>query len=93
MKRADVKNKLYEILESFHPQDMQTPFILEENEYELLINTVWQYSEQFDEEEKIHPKSYIDMLRGIDSRNVYISKILRRLLSECGQFNLFKKSV
>lgn len=93
MNRIDVKRKLDEIMESFHPSGMQDTYNLEEEDYNLLINTVWQYSESLDEEEKIHPKKYIEMLRGIDSRDVYISKILRRLLRECGIFDLYRKSL
>ena len=93
MKRIDVKRKLDEIMESFHPNDIQNTYNLGKEEYELLINTVWQYSENLDEEEKIHPKKCTEMLRGNDSRDIYMTKVLTRLLKECCLFVLYKKSL
>ena len=93
MRRIDVKKKLDEIKKSFHPSGMHDTYNLEEKEYELLINTVWQYSEGLDEEVKIHPKECIEMLQGNNSYDIFISKILLRLLKDCGLFNFYKKSL
>ena len=43
MTRIEVKMKLDNLLESFNPKDCTIAhFMIDENEYDLIVNTVWQ---------------------------------------------------
>ena len=84
MTRTEVKRKLDKILQTFHPNG--TKYEIEDEDYELLINTVWQFSNSLNEEELIRKKEYIKMLQSFESRDIFMSEILRRILNE---FRLF----
>lgn len=91
MKRIEIKEKLDEILRDFNPKDyMYETFTLGNEEYELIIDTVWQLSQGLDESDRIRPKQLKEGLKGDDNRKKILSKILLLLLKGCGLYDNYK---
>jgi hypothetical protein len=93
MTRVEIKCKLDAILKSFNPKDCDIQnFNLDENEYDLIINTVWQLKNGIKEENTIRPIQLIKELHSDVIREKYISKILLLLLKDCNLLQFYKSN-
>ena len=79
MKRTEVKEKLDEIMSL----GANCTYSLDEKEYNLIIDTVWQLSIGLDENDSIRPKEFKEKLRQTNGKDRFVAKVLDRLLKEC----------
>lgn len=80
-------------MESFNPKDCDAQYFnLNENEYNLIINTVWQLRSGIKEEDSIRPNQLINKLHSDDIREKCISKILLLLLKNCHLLQNYKSN-
>ena len=91
MKRTEIKEKFDEILASFNPKSCESIYSLDEKEYNLIIDTVWQLSIGVDEADSIRTKDFKEKLKEKSGKDRFIAKVLDRLLKECGLKTYYKK--
>lgn len=90
MKRIEVKRKLDELLKSFNPKNCDvTHFKLDDNEYDLIVNTVWQLKSGIKEENMINTNQLLDKIHNGDYRERCIAQLLRGLLAKCNLLNFY----
>ena len=90
MTRIEVKKKLDNLLESFNPKDCTIAhFMIDYNEYDLIVNTVWQLKSCVKEGDAIAPNQYLAKINSKDSRDKCIAKFLRTLLNEFGVLQFY----
>ena len=90
MTRIEVKKKLDELLKSFNPENCDvTNFKLDDNEYDLIVNTVWQLKSGIKEEDSINTNLLLDKIHNADNRERCIAQLLRGLLAKCNLLNYY----
>lgn len=90
MTRIEVKSKLDELLKSFNPKNCDvTHFKLDDNEYDLIVNTVWQLKSGIKEEDSINTNQFFDKVHNVDYRERCIAQLLRGLLAKCNLLNYY----
>lgn len=90
MTRVEIKKELDGLLTTFNPQDCGLiSFQLNKDEYDLIVNSVWQLKSGVREEDMITPKQLLDMIHNNDTRDTCIAKLFRGLLDKCGLHNYY----
>ena len=87
MTQNEVKEKLDEILSSTFSQNTFDSSLLDEKDYNLIIDTVWQQSIGIYETEYIRSKELDEKLKGNNRNELYRAQILERLMKECKTFS------
>lgn len=90
MTRAEIIKKFDELLDTFNPKDCGVAdFELDDNEYNNIVNTVWQLKCGVKEEDVIKPSQLLGKIHSNDVREICIAKLLRGLLNKCGLHNFY----
>lgn len=90
MTRVEIKIELDKLLATFNPQDCGvTSFQLNKDEYDLIVNSVWQLKSGVKEEDMIKPEQLLDKIHNKDIRDTCIAKLLRGLFNKCGLHNYY----